>query len=959
MTTRYVAIDVEATGMNPSRDEILEVAVITFDREGDGETFSTLVRPTRPIPLDIVRLTGIDDTAIASAPDFANVVGKLEELCAGRTIVGHSVQFDVNMLRAAGMALPGSQIDTFQLASVVLPDLPDYSLSTVAAALGVPKPVDHRAHADTLGNIAVFRALLVRLQTYDAVTLQQVAQYAELAGWPTASIFVDAADEARGSATGDAAPRRGPHELAFLTQRERPEPLESREGGRPITGEDIDAAFGPTGYVGQAVDRFEHRPQQEYMALKVAEAFNDNGQLIAEAGTGTGKSMAYLLPAAMHAVERGEPVVVSTNTLALQDQLFRKDIPRLRAAMMDGPGDQEPFRSVTVKGRSNYLCLRRWFAAAQQPVADAAEAGLRAKVTLWLGETQTGDRAELRLSPTEEQRWRQYSADDNGCQPGRCVFQQRNQCFLFRARREAEAAHLVVVNHALLLSDSLSGGSVLPDYRRLIIDEAHHLEDQATVQFGVTVSEREIGVLLDMVIRSDGPIQVGAMYGAAMFLSRPELTGDEKGRIRAGAALERAKQSLEQVTAARTYTRQLFHHAALLFGRDGRGGGDRSLRVTADVREEYAWHDLLDAWAGLEGQLRSIESHLKWADRTLAEHEPPTNADDTTIESFDIASGDVESASRSLSEVIGTLRDIIASPRDEQVYWLEKNAQGDIVSLKSAPLEVGQLLHDRIFSKTDSLILTSATITTDGTFEYAIEHLGLREPREISVPSPFDYRSSTLLYLADDIPEPNHQHYQRHLNETLIDTCAATGGRGLVLFTSYAALQATYNAIKAPLEDAGIVVLAQRIDGSPRQLVDRLKYGDRIVVLGTASFWEGIDIVGDALSLLVIAKLPFSVPSDPVFAARSEAIAEDGGNAFVDYAVPQAVLKFKQGFGRLIRSTHDQGVCVVLDRRVLSKRYGRSFVDSLPECTVEIGSTNDLPSTAAKWMARESRAVSM
>jgi DNA polymerase-3 subunit epsilon/ATP-dependent DNA helicase DinG len=258
------------------------------------------------------------------------------------------------------------------------------------------------------------------------------------------------------------------------------------------------------------------------------------------------------------------------------------------------------------------------------------------------------------------------------------------------------------------------------------------------------------------------------------------------------------------------------------------------------------------------------------------------------------------------------------------------------------------VLRDDLFAPLRTVVLTSATITTDGTFDFVNERLGLERPVELIVPSPFDYERSTLLYLADDIPEPNAPGYNARLHETLIETCAATGGRALVLFTSHAALQQAARAMKAPLEDRGVIVLAQRIDGSPRQLIERLRHTDNVVVLGAATFWEGVDIVGPALSLLAITRLPFSVPSDPVFAARSELFDDPFGQ----YAVPQAILRFKQGFGRLIRSSRDRGVCAVLDRRVVSKRYGASFAQSLPECSVTIGSVYDLPGAAAELLAR-------
>jgi DNA polymerase-3 subunit epsilon/ATP-dependent DNA helicase DinG len=268
------------------------------------------------------------------------------------------------------------------------------------------------------------------------------------------------------------------------------------------------------------------------------------------------------------------------------------------------------------------------------------------------------------------------------------------------------------------------------------------------------------------------------------------------------------------------------------------------------------------------------------------------------------------------------------------------------VSLRAAPLHVGPLLRDRLFAPLRTAVLTSATLTTDGSFDYIRERVGLEDVEEVSVPSPFDYERSTLLYLVDDIPEPNAPRYQKGVEDALVDLAIATGGRMLVLFTSHAALQATYRAIRGPLEDHGVVVLAQRTDGSARQLIERLKHASNIVLLGTSTFWEGVDIVGPALSVLVMAKLPFAVPSDPVFAARSEGFDDP----FTQYAVPQAVLKFKQGFGRLIRSSQDRGICAILDRRVLSKRYGQSFIHSLPQCSVRVGSASELPRAAVEWL---------
>ena len=956
----FVAVDVEATGMDPARHELLEVALAVFDRDGIKERFASLVRPRGRLSLDIARLTGLDAGALTAAPRFGEIAGDLRRLLADRPIVGHSAEMDVAMLEAAGLVLPNPVYDTFQLATLLLPDLPAHSLPLVAARLGIAGGGRHRAAEDAELSAEVFRAFLRELESHDAATLEQVAALARQAGWPVADLFGTMALRRPAvpllptSQPSDGMARRGPHELAFLVPRDRPEPLRATGSQQPVDLAAVRGKLRPGGAVSKVVPRFEHRPQQEAMAVAVAEALNEEAHLLVEAGTGTGKSVAYLLPAALHAVERGERVVVSTNTLALQDQLYRKDIPDLQRALASEGGP--PVRAAVLKGRTNYLCLRRWFSAGRQPAVDPAEAGLRAKVVLWLGETETGDRADLRLTADEEVRWRHLSAEEEACVPGRCVYNQRNQCFLFRARREAEHAHLVVVNHALLLSDTMAGSRVLPEYDRLIVDEAHHLEDQATNQFGTSLDERLLTTYLDDLIRLDGALTAGTLPAAVAFLARRAGTGaTESDKRRASAATDRGKIAQERADGARAATHDLFarlREIAVAYSQDG-GGYDRTVRVTDGLRRAGAWAEVEVVWEGLDRELRGLEEQVRWFRDALEQIEPPDLEDVVPGSPEELAAIQheelaitLQAALRQGGDLAALLQTSIGTPDPGAVYWIERSAIQERISLHAAPIQVSALLHEELFAPLRSLVLTSATITTDGGFDFVAGRLGLEDSDQLAVASPFDYRRSTLLYLVDDIPEPNQPGYQRRLQETLIELCEATQGRALVLFTSHAALQATYRAIKGPLEDSGVLVLAQRTDGSPRQLIERLKTTPNVVLLGTATFWEGVDVVGPALSLLVITKLPFAVPSDPVFAARSELFEAP----FLDYAVPQAVLKFKQGFGRLIRSSRDRGVCAVLDRRVISKRYGASFVQSLPECSETIGSTYDLPQAAADWL---------
>jgi ATP-dependent DNA helicase DinG len=943
---QFVALDIEATGMDPARHEVIEVAAVVFTREREIDRFTSLVRPRARLSLDAVSLTGIVPDELRSAPTLSEVGGTIRRLAAGRPVVGHSIDMDVAMLSAGGVALAGPQYDTHQIASLLLPDLPNYSLAAVAEALGLAPGVEHRALSDALLTTDVFRAMLARIDEIDSLTLERVAALARSSGMPTADLFLSAL---RRRPTGPLfaspeLPVGGPHELAFLVPRERPEALRRTGSKHGVDEAAVSAALKPGGTLSKIVAGFEFRKPQEQMALAVARAFNDDRHLLVEAGTGTGKSVAYLLPAAMLARERGETVVVSTNTLALQDQLYRKDIPDLKRAL-DGSGGQEPFEAAVLKGRQNYLCLRRWFAAQRQPVDGPDEASLRAKILLWLGGTETGDRAELRLTAEEEAQFRHVSAEGEACAAARCVFQQRNQCFLFRARRAAEHAHLVVVNHALLLSDTMEGGHILPDYEHLIIDEAHHLEDQATNQFGYGVSEAMLHEILDSAIRADGPLFGGTVQLAINELARAAT--NEAERSRAASALERARSLLSRTTALKLSTGDLFARLREFVEQAGQGGGgyDRSVRITPSVRRLSQWVEVEVAWERVDRDLLAVEGDLVWFLEAVERipTEDDSEDDPSGVEDLGV---DLLNAIRACGEFRAKLAEAAIDPMDEAVYWIERDLNRNAVSLRAAPLHVGTYLQDRLFDRMRTMVLTSATLTTDGGFEYVRERLGLDAAEELAVPSPFDYERSTLLYIPDDIPQPNAPGYQRVLQDVLVELGTALGGRTLVLFTSHAALQATYRAIKVPLEDRGIVVLAQRSDGSARQLIERLKHSENVMLLGTSTFWEGIDVVGPALSALVIAKLPFSVPSDPVFAARGEGFEEP----FHQYAVPQAVLKFKQGFGRLIRSSQDRGVCAVLDRRVISKRYGASFVQSLPACTVEVASAFDLAAAAAAWL---------
>lgn len=936
----YVALCVTVSGLDPRRDRVQRITAVDVRSTGARSEFQASVSSAGS-------RRGTTHPASHAARRWSDIATDLRELIGSKAVVTRDAESVLAVLAADGVRLHEPAIDVAALGALLIPGLPAPDVTSLRESLGLPE-----IEQDEAQHIAdIFEALLVRIAEYDDLTLERIHLHATEAEWPFASLF----EPVRNARLRAEIPvrRLDPPELQFLRDRPREEELEPTGSLEDIADEALQEILGPGGSLAGVIAGFERRLQQEQMAEAVAHAINESGQLLVEAGTGTGKSLAYLVPAALSSAERGQTAVLSTNTLALQDQLLRKDVPDLTSAL-ERADTGKPVGVVAVKGRANYLCLRRWFAWERQPSLEIEEASLKGKVLAWLPRTQTGDRAELLLTAGEERFWRQIAEEEGSCDPGSCVFHHRGQCFLFRARRAAEAAHLVVVNHALLLTDAASSNRILPPFDTLIVDEAHHLEDQATSQFTFTVQERDIAEYADALAVSDGTAVSGVVAGAMGFLLG--AVEDDAGQKRARDARQHVDAALEVAARLRNAGRELFAalEGVLQEAGDVSGGGERTRRVTSATRALASWEAVDAGWDRLLGSLKDAEKELRWFLTAVDAIDDVAVADLAEAgERQELLLGDLQSTIRFGTEMAARFVSAFDTPESDRVYWLERVGAAERLVFRSAPLDVSGLLQEKLFKRPRTTVLTSATLAIDGTCDYVAGRLGIPDAQSLIVPSPFDYRRSVLLYLADDIPDPTSYAYRDALEQTLIETIDATRGKALVLFTSHALLADMARAITGPLLDRGVVVLAQRRDGSPQQLTERLRRERHVAVLGTSSFWEGVDVAGEALSLLLITRLPFSVPTDPIIAARSEAFED----AFAGYAVPQAVLRFKQGFGRLIRSSNDRGVCAVLDRRILTKRYGATFLQSLPECTVEVGSARELPRAAREWIPAEGSAA--
>jgi len=940
MSRIYVALDLETTGLNPERDAIIEIGAVKFRGDQVLDTWSSLVNPQRPIPFKIQQLTGITSQEAAAAPSLFSLLKPLRRFVGRHPIVGHNIPFDLRFLRRQGLFQENQQVDTFELASILLPHAARYSLGKLAEALGVSYPTQHRALDDALATHRLFLALLDQARQLPMEVIQEIANLSKGIPWPLGEVFRDLAREmahtaftssigqqlrAKGALDG-----QGSLGLLFGRKEEEP-PLRPRERRIPLDVDALTAMLEEGGAFARSFPGYEYRPQQVEMLRAVARAFNESQHLLVEAGTGVGKSMAYLIPAAHWAVQNGEHVVISTNTINLQEQLFRKDIPDLQRFL--------PFevRAALLKGRSNYLCLRRLDALRHRRDLSPAEMLLLAKILVWLPSTVTGDRTELFLPTAREQSlWSLVSADAEICIAERCRYRQEDRCFFYRARRQAEQAHLIVVNHALLLSDVAVENRVLPEYRYLIVDEAHHLEAATTRQLSFSADLAHIQRLLNSISQAVDTRHYTGLLNE--ILSRCRRLPQEHFQ-----KLLSHVRPLQRLTERAG--RSLYEFFALLedFLQEHKKGNpayDQRIRLTGALRIQPAWSNVEIAWDNVSAQLTRLVQGLVQLGNGLTELEQ------YNIPDLDDLLQDLLARTHLLQEMLEQLNVIIADPPASAITWAEISARDGRLSLHAAPLHVGALVERHLFLPKESVILTSATLCTNGDFSYIRQRLNAWDAQELCVGSPFDYQSSTLLYLPIDIPEPNRPGYQEAIAQALISLCRAIQGRTLVLFTSYSQLNNAAKAITIPLAEEGITVLQQGDGSSRAHLLESFRTLDKAVLLGTRSFWEGIDIVGPALSCLVITRLPFSVPTDPIFAARSEGFEDP----FNEYSVPETILRFRQGFGRLIRSCTDRGVVVVLDKRVLTKSYGRAFLNSLPECTVRRGSVADLPRAAVQWI---------
>ena len=708
---------------------------------------------------------------------------------------------------------------------------------------------------------------------------------------------------------------------------------------------DVAALLAPSGPVARALGSFEDRPSQRDMAAYIADLYNDGGVGLLEAGTGVGKSFAYLVPALAWARANGERTVVSTNTINLQEQLVGKDLPILARAL--GSGEHSPSFAL-LKGWRNYICLLR-LAQARDEEDSLFEDERRAEVealAAWAARTSDGSLADLPDEPSGDV-WDAVAAESDLCTRLKCPHFER--CFLFQARRRAAEADVVVVNHHLLASDlavrmasdNWQEAAVLPPYRRLVLDEAHHVEDVAAMHLGTQASRLGVDRLLSRLEKNGRgllPTLRSALFGRDDLLSAASRDLLQQSLADALAAARRAADAVFVLLARRL---------------DGEPGPTPVLRLRDEFKDDGVWQDGLGV--GLDNLLLALAQLAQGAE-TVADR---LALDDPSERRAQLLA-ELRGVVRRLDAMAAGLTAALRPPPGgaAAVRWLERRGRKAAnVSLAAVPLDLAPVLKENLFDRIETVVLTSATLAAGGEFSYLEARLGLDLPpsrvrvREIHA-SPFDFPSQCLFGVPTDLPEPRDDEagHDAAVTRALVELAHASDGGMFVLFTSHGALRRTAEAVRGEL--GGRWPLLVQGEGQRDQLLRRFRDAGSAILLGTDSFWEGVDVPGRALRVLILAKLPFKVPSDPLTAARLERLEAAGLNGFAHYLVPNAALKLKQGFGRLIRSRSDVGAVLLLDRRVVTKRYGALILEGLPPASRVVGDWADVRGACEEFFAR-------
>ncbi|WP_112181162.1 ATP-dependent DNA helicase DinG [Paraliobacillus zengyii] len=928
---KYVIIDLETTGHTPSKgDRIIEVGIIVWSNGEIIEEYSTLVNPEVNISTFITNLTGITDEDVSGQPIFEDIAEQIRILFDDAYFVAHNVPFDLGFLndefKRVGLApLIQPVIDTVELSRILLPQAPGFKLGQLATFLELSHVDPHRALSDAHVTSYLLAHLLNKIYALPYETIVQLRQM----------------EPRIKSDLGEVLKERE-NQLAFLT--EEPEGIEIFRGlalKKHVTkakstnnttisfGEIMERFYQKDGDLAKAMSQFEMRSGQREMTELIYDAFQSKQHAIIEAETGTGKSLAYLIVALFQAVHDNERVVVSTHLTQLQTQLIEKEIPLLEKVL------SFPFQTAILKGKQHYLSLAKFEQTLRSSEFDNYDITLtKAIILIWLTETTTGDIDEIQLPSSGQQFFRKVSTEAEGGLDVSSPWFTRS--FYYRAKTNAQKSDVIITNHALLCANMTSEIPLLPSFQKIIIDEAHHLEATASKHFGLSLDY----VSVQRTLQAIGSMEDGAWiqklmkYDNDIALICKEYEWD--------------KWWLEAKEETDTLFRFLFQYVKEKQVNDIAINDIGRYQYRIPEGTDQGWDTIIEMVNRLSFQLRDLIHILSRILHLMRES-------DMAVDLME----EVKWHMKRIQTIIDELENyFIHQLKMEEVKWIEIDAFGaqNAVYLYQEPIDVADLLQEKLFQEKQSVIMTSATLTMKNSFSVFKERVGLlkEDVLEKKIISPYAYEDQVQLLIPTDFPYAKYGKMDDFIEatcEAILSLAHITKGRMLVLFTSYDMLKKAYILLREIIDEEEYMLIAQGVSsGSRSRLKKNFQTFDQAILLGTNSFWEGIDIPGSDLSCVVIVRLPFQPPNHPVYQAKANYLKKSGKNPFATLALPNAIIRFKQGFGRLIRSSTDRGIVFVCDDRIMTAKYSNYFIDSIPEIPIHHKTTKELMEIAQDWL---------
>ncbi len=933
----FIALDIETTGLSFNENEIIEIGAVRYQEGLEKERFSIFIKPQKQVPQFIKQLTHITDEQLAGGENLSDALTQLLEFIGSDIVVCHNVSFDIGFLNAkyekkGFTKLSNQTIDTLDLARIYLPFIQNHKLETVAEYFKIDLTNAHRAIFDAKATAEIMIAFLQFIEANIPLSVNhRLLDIAANLHWLSGMTYLltKIVEEQK--------------KTALLTKKKQAvidfhnrNYIEHKPEETKLVS--IEAVFGENGLFAKKFEKYELRQGQIDMAHAILDKYQLSEFLLVEAGTGVGKSLAYLIPSIFFSHQNdNKKIIISTNTKNLQEQLFYKDLPAMSECV------EIPFKATLLKGRRNYLCIKKWLEVGMdlERMLSFSEMHSLMNLLVWKEFTKTGDIAEnSSFDPNRDAGlWKKLSADAFGCRKKRCPHYK--QCFLMNIRDKAEESNLVIINHHLLLADMVSEFAALGEYEYLIIDEAHNLPQLAQVELGSSISYPDIHNFFTSLFAARKKFQ----YGILVSLKTAAIKSDFSRKMEFIESIDKTIELLEQ-------NRETFEKFFLEIRKTvEQKGSYGKLRIRNNEDHPFLSDYLsraINFWAELSRALLPIYKILTNVHKQkFVEHS----------QNLEI----LESIQQQIADYHQLFSTYFNPNLQDFAFWMETFGSSDenypAGFLCYCPLDVSTIFQAKLYEKMKTIIFTSATIAIRDKFKYFANRMGLDLleegfVQELIVQSPFNYQKQSMVLVAGFLPPPNDRFFTAQCLELIRRGVEVSKAGTMVLFTAYKNLNEAYENLSDEFYAKEILLLAQGKGMGRSAMLKEFRRHRNSVLLGTNSFWEGVDVPGESLELLILQKLPFMVPSEPIVEAYLEKLQAEGKDSFMHFMLPNALLKYRQGFGRLIRHKTDRGVVLVLDNRIMTKRYGQFFKDTVPARTFIASRDLEIYDHLSKWFAK-------